>query len=85
MSIWVNILYPWLESRDQNHYIKKKKAQFLTNSILKYEIKKRKPILKKSVNPRINIGLKAMKPWRVMKIQNEKKWINDKNNNKDDV
>jgi hypothetical protein len=47
MSIWVNIPYPWLESKDQNHYIKKKKPQFLTNSILKYEIKKKNQFWKK--------------------------------------
>jgi hypothetical protein len=26
-----------------------------------------------------------MRPWRVMEIQDEKKWINGRNNNKYDV
>jgi hypothetical protein len=37
------------------------------------------------INPRINIWSKVMRPWWVMEIQDEKKWINGRNNNKYDV
>jgi hypothetical protein len=37
------------------------------------------------VKPRINLGLKVMRPWRVIETQNENKWIDGEINNKGDV